>query len=43
MPNVLDYYEYAKLATTAYVQLEDEPTLSGDRIAFSELKGSASD
>ena len=34
MPNVLDYYEYAKLAAAAYVLLEDEPTLAGDRIAF---------
>jgi hypothetical protein len=28
MPNVLDYYEYAKLATAAYVLLENEPTLA---------------
>ncbi|MBK9160738.1 MAG: hypothetical protein IPM27_04125 [Nitrosomonadales bacterium] len=34
MPNVLDYYEYAKLATAAYVLLEGEPSLAGDRIAF---------
>lgn len=34
MPNALDYYEYAKLATAAYVLLEGEPSLAGDRIAF---------
>ena len=34
MTTILDYYEYAKLATAAYVQVEDEPNLTGDRIAF---------
>lgn len=34
MPSILDYYKYAKLATAAYVQLEEEPGLGVDRIAF---------
>lgn len=38
MPNILDYYEYAKLATAAYVTLEEEPSLTGERIAFQANK-----
>jgi len=38
MPNILDYYEYAKLATAAYIKLEDEPSLAGGRIAFQANK-----
>lgn len=35
MPNLLDYYEYAKLATSAYVTLEGEtPPYSEGKIAF---------
>jgi len=33
-PSILDQYEYAKLATAAYVKLEAEPTRDGVRIAL---------
>lgn len=33
MPSILDYYEFAKLSAAAYIQLEDEPSTSGDKIA----------
>ena len=38
MPSILDYYEYAKLSTAAYIKLEDEPTTAGDKIAFQANK-----
>jgi len=33
-PSSLGYYEYAKLASAAYIRLESEPTYAGGRVAF---------
>ena len=34
MPSILDYYEFAKLSTAAYIKLEDEPSMAGAKIAI---------
>ncbi len=34
MPTILDYYEFAKLATAAYVRMEDAPSIDGSNLAI---------